>query len=237
MKDSLFKKGTFLSGGQQQRLCIARALAFNPEIILLDEPTSALDPTMVSEVLSVVRKLADEGMTMMVVTHEMKFARDVSTRVFFMDQGIIYEEGSPKQIFEEPKRERTRGFINKIRTYLFEIRSRAFDFYALNSGIEEFGRKQMLTPKQINNIQLVTEELLMNQLLTKGGDAVDIDVNVGYAEESGEVALTLTYGGSLFNPLEGDGSDEDLSVLIVKRVARMSKWESDAGRNKLRVIL
>ena len=94
----------------------------------------------------------------------------------------------------------------------------------------------MLTPKQINNIQLVTEELLMNQLLTKG-DAVDIDVNVGYAEESGEVALTLTYGGSLFNPLEGDGSDEDLSVLIVKRVARMSKWESDAGRNKLRVIL
>ena len=226
-----------LSGGQKQRVAIARTLAMHPEIVLFDEPTSALDPTMVSEVLSVVRKLADEGMTMMVVTHEMKFARDVSTRVFFMDQGIIYEEGSPKQIFEEPKRERTRGFINKIRTYLFEIRSRAFDFYALNSGIEEFGRKQMLTPKQINNIQLVTEELLMNQLLTKGGDAVDIDVNVGYAEESGEVALTLTYGGSLFNPLEGGGSDEDLSVLIVKRVARMSKWESDAGRNKLRVIL
>lgn len=93
-----------LSGGQKQRVAIARCLAMEPEIILFDEPTSALDPTMVSEVLSVIRRLAKEGMTMAIVTHEMAFARDVSNRVFYMDQGLIYEEGSPKQIFDAPKK-------------------------------------------------------------------------------------------------------------------------------------
>ncbi|WP_340123585.1 amino acid ABC transporter ATP-binding protein [Methylobacter svalbardensis] len=91
-----------LSGGQQQRVAIARCLAMEPEIILFDEPTSALDPTMIREVLSVIRRLAKEGMTMAIVTHEMDFARDVSNRVLYMDEGIIYEEGPPEQIFENP---------------------------------------------------------------------------------------------------------------------------------------
>ena len=94
-----------LSGGQKQRVAIARCLAMNPEIILFDEPTSALDPTMVSEVLSVIRLLAKDGMTMAIVTHEMDFARSVSTRVFYMDEGVIYEQGSPEEIFENPRLE------------------------------------------------------------------------------------------------------------------------------------
>ena len=93
---------TSLSGGQKQRVAIARALAMKPEILLFDEPTSALDPTMVGEVLSVIRQLADEGMTMLIVTHEMKFAHDVSTRIFFMYDGYIHEDGSPEQVFENP---------------------------------------------------------------------------------------------------------------------------------------
>ena len=93
-----------LSGGQKQRVAIARTLAMKPEIVLFDEPTSALDPTMISEVLAVIRKLAREGMTMMIVTHEMKFARDVSTRVFYMDEGVIFEEGPPEQIFRQPEK-------------------------------------------------------------------------------------------------------------------------------------
>ena len=105
-----------LSGGQKQRVAIARCLAMEPEIILFDEPTSALDPTMVSEVLSVIRRLAKQGMTMAIVTHEMDFAREVSTRVFYMDQGIIYEEGPPEVVFEAPVRERTRDFIGKVRS-------------------------------------------------------------------------------------------------------------------------
>ena len=92
-----------LSGGQKQRVAIARCLAMDPEIILFDEPTSALDPTMVSEVLSVMRRLARDGMTMAIVTHEMEFARDVSNRVFYMDEGLIYEEGTPEQIFDNPR--------------------------------------------------------------------------------------------------------------------------------------
>jgi polar amino acid transport system ATP-binding protein len=125
-----------LSGGQKQRVAIARTLAMKPEIVLFDEPTSALDPTMVSEVLAVIRKLAADGMTMMIVTHEMKFARDVSTRVLYMDEGIIFEEGTPQQIFTEPKTEKTRAFVHKIKTFTYEIRSKSFDLYSLNAGIE-----------------------------------------------------------------------------------------------------
>lgn len=103
-----------LSGGQQQRVAIARALAMNPDVMLFDEPTSALDPEMVGEVLSVMRELADGGMTMIVVTHEMGFARDVADRVIFMDEGVIMEEGTPKELFTNPKNERTQEFLKCV---------------------------------------------------------------------------------------------------------------------------
>jgi polar amino acid transport system ATP-binding protein len=103
-----------LSGGQKQRIAIARALAMNPEVMLFDEPTSALDPEMVKEVLDVIKGLAKEGMTMMIVTHEMGFAKEVGTRLIFMDEGIILEEGHPKEIFENPKEERTKLFFSKV---------------------------------------------------------------------------------------------------------------------------
>lgn len=103
-----------LSGGQKQRVAIARALAMNPEIMLFDEPTSALDPEMVGEVLEVVRQLAADGMTMVIVTHEMGFAREVANRVLFMDGGIIEEEGTPEEVFGAPKSLRTQSFLNKV---------------------------------------------------------------------------------------------------------------------------
>jgi len=103
-----------LSGGQQQRVAIARALAMNPDIMLFDEPTSALDPEMVGEVLDVIKQLARDGMTMVIVTHEMGFAREVCDRVLFMDEGVIAEEGQPAQVFSSPKNERTRAFLSKV---------------------------------------------------------------------------------------------------------------------------
>ena len=103
-----------LSGGQKQRVAIARALAMNPEVMLFDEPTSALDPEMVGEVLDVMKSLVKEGMTMVVVTHEMGFAKNVSDRVIFMDQGVIVEDESPKELFENPKHERTKNFLSKV---------------------------------------------------------------------------------------------------------------------------
>ncbi|MCC8067273.1 MAG: amino acid ABC transporter ATP-binding protein [Clostridiales bacterium] len=103
-----------LSGGQKQRVAIARALAMDPEIMLFDEPTSALDPEMVGEVLEVMKQLAKSGMTMVIVTHEMGFAREVASRVLFMDQGIIMEQGTPEQIFSNPQNERTKLFLSKV---------------------------------------------------------------------------------------------------------------------------
>ncbi len=106
-----------LSGGQKQRVAIARALAMEPDVLLFDEPTSALDPEMVGEVLAVIKQLANEGLTMVIVTHEMAFARDVSSRVVFMDKGVIEEEGPPEQIFNHPKSERTKAFLNRFMNY------------------------------------------------------------------------------------------------------------------------
>ena len=103
-----------LSGGQQQRVAIARALAMHPKVMLFDEPTSALDPEMVGEVLDVMRALANEGMTMVIVTHEMGFAREVGDRLLFVDEGRIIESGVPREVFENPKEERTRSFLSKV---------------------------------------------------------------------------------------------------------------------------
>lgn len=113
MDQYLKAKPKQLSGGQKQRVAIARALSMEPDVLLFDEPTSALDPEMVGEVLKVMKELADEGLTMLVVTHEMGFAKEVSDRVVFMDQGVIVEEGSPEQIFNNPTQERTREFLKR----------------------------------------------------------------------------------------------------------------------------
>jgi putative lysine transport system ATP-binding protein len=104
-----------ISGGQKQRVAIARAMAMDPEVLLFDEPTSALDPEMVGEVLSVMRDLAKSGMTMLVVTHEMAFARDVSRRVVYMNDGVICEQGSPERIFGDPQKQETRDFLARFR--------------------------------------------------------------------------------------------------------------------------
>jgi polar amino acid transport system substrate-binding protein len=137
-----------LSGGQKQRVAIARALAMKPEVILFDEPTSALDPTMVGEVLSVIRQLAQEGMTMLIVTHEMKFAHDVSTRIFFMYDGYIHEDGSPEQVFENPVHSATKAFIQRIRKEKFEIGGPDFDFLGMHSAISAFCHKYGISEKE-----------------------------------------------------------------------------------------
>lgn len=114
LKDKAAEYPVRLSGGQRQRVAIARALAMDPDILLFDEPTSALDPEMVGEVLNVMKELAEDGMTMVVVTHEMGFAREVSDRVIFIDQGVIQEENEPKEFFAHPKNPRLKDFLNKV---------------------------------------------------------------------------------------------------------------------------
>src|SRR5438128_11956438 len=114
LKDRMDHYPSQLSGGQQQRVAIARALAMDPKVMLFDEPTSALDPEYIHEVLDVMKRLAEEGMTMMVVTHEMGFAKEVADSIIFFDQGQIVERGSPEEIFDRPGHERTKAFVSKI---------------------------------------------------------------------------------------------------------------------------
>ncbi len=114
MRDKADTYPAMLSGGQKQRIAIIRALAMNPEVMLFDEPTSALDPEMVGEVLDLIRELADEGMTMVIVTHEMGFAKEVATRVMFVDEGIIKEQNTPKAFFDNPQNPRLKEFLSKV---------------------------------------------------------------------------------------------------------------------------
>ncbi|MBQ8966578.1 MAG: ATP-binding cassette domain-containing protein [Ruminococcus sp.] len=214
-----------LSGGQKQRVAIARAIAMKPEILLFDEPTSALDPTMVGEVLSVIRSLAKEGMTMMIVTHEMKFARDVSTRVFYMDEGGIYEEGSPSEIFESPKKEKTRIFIKRLKQLQLKITSADVDFVSFVSQIEDFGRRNLLSPRAIRNMQLCFEELAVQNILPAVGDeGLPVDITAEYSEQDGTAVMTIAYGGRKYDPLtEGD----ELSAMMIKKLANSAEFSFD----------
>lgn len=186
-----------LSGGQKQRVAIARALAMHPQILLFDEPTSALDPTMVSEVLSVIRDLAGTGLTMLLVTHEMRLARHVSNRVFFMKDGEIYEEGSPEQIFEHPLREGTRNFIFRIRSWTCILSPSSRDFHGMTGSLEKFCKDQFLGRRQAMNCQLAVEELVVSFLLpaveSAGQGAFHMTLFAG--EEGAERKLMIDCSG------------------------------------------
>ncbi len=225
-----------LSGGQKQRVAIARCLAMDPEIILFDEPTSALDPTMISEVLAVIRRLAKGGMTMAIVTHEMEFARDVSTRVFYMDEGVIYEEGAPKDIFDHPKKEKTRAFIQQLRILKHEIGSQDFDLYKLNADIGAFCAKHTIDKNVVGNILLIAEEVLVNMLLPKKRAGQTITLALEYAEKRGEFQILFDYPGKSHNPLL-DKSKDNFALMIVKKKAKKTRHAYVKGMNQLSISI
>jgi polar amino acid transport system ATP-binding protein len=207
-----------LSGGQQQRVAIVRAVAMDPKILLFDEPTSALDPTMIGEVLSVIRKLAAEGMTMMIVTHEMSFAREVSNRVFFMDEGVIYEEGTPEEIFEAPKKDKTRQFIRRLKVFETSFSKKNFDSPGQFAGIEQFGIRQMINRRLINSMLTVAEELCMQIILPILGGEDELHLLFEYSDTgNGIVDMEVSYTGRDVNPLE---EGESLSVTLIRNVCR-----------------
>jgi len=179
-----------LSGGQKQRVAIARCLSMHPDVILFDEPTSALDPTMVSEVLGVIRDVAKKGITMLIVTHEMKFARDVSSRVFYMDKGVIYEDGTPEQIFEHPQKTWTKVFINRIRAYDFTVDNHEYDEYALFGGLYEFARRYGLSHHQTVRIEKLIKAA-MRLCFRNTPAARDINLRVTYSEVADEVKVKI----------------------------------------------
>ena len=209
-----------LSGGQKQRVAIARALAMQPRIMLFDEPTSALDPAMVSEVISVMQDLANSGQTMLVVTHEMRLARDLSTRIFYMDQGGIYEDGTPEQIFTAPEGEMTRRFIFRIRSWEQELTPGTVDMYEVMGSLVEFCDKQFMGQNASNNCQLAVEELTTGYLqpaLERAGedDGSKARLILNAGEEGREMKLVVNVSAlpeayaaidAAFD-VEGDGQD------------------------------
>lgn len=177
-----------LSGGQKQRAAIARCLSMKPDCILFDEPTSALDPTMVSEVLSVIRRLAAKGMTMIIVTHEMRFARDVSSRIIFLSHGVIQEDGTPEQIFSNPQNDEMRMFIQHTQRLRYDLPNIDSDIYQLYSNINSFCMRFSLQHLSFS-LQLVLEELLMET----AKDIRPVSVELLYGEDDNSLWLHLLF--------------------------------------------
>ncbi len=220
-----------LSGGQKQRVAIVRALAMRPKIMLFDEPTSALDPTMVGEVLSVIRNLAKAGMTLVIVTHEMKFARDVSSRVFYMDQGIVFEEGSPEQIFKQPKHERTRLFVQQLHSFRREILSPDFDFVETANALDEFALRQALAPEQRLKFQQIFEELcvaLILPALPSGGFCLEF--NAACNEGGDRCEAAMVWPGARYNPLE---QGDPLAITLALAKTKSNDYAYTEGVNRL----
>ena len=207
LKDKALNYPRELSGGQKQRVAIARGLAMSPEILLFDEPTSALDPTMVSEVLSVIKSLAERGLTMLVVTHEMRFARDVSSRVFYMDRGELWEAGPPEQIFRHPKRQETHDFIFRVRSWNWEIRDLDFDYHAMMGSLEHFCARQFLGNRIANSCQLVMEELVTQQLIPVARAHGLVDPGI-------TLVLSVAEGGERANLVAECGSFEAAGISL-----------------------
>lgn len=191
MSEKVFSYPETLSGGQKQRVAIARTLAMDPEVILFDEPTSALDPTMVGEVLYVVKKLAQSGRTMVLVTHEMNFARDVSNRVFYMDEQGIYEDGPTEQIFGNPKREKTRRFIQRLRCLEMDYYPESGNLIEDMKKIEQYGDKLEFSRNRINKMQLLFEEVCVQTLTGVGR----VHVEWVYSIEKDILSMTVSHAG------------------------------------------
>lgn len=216
LADKAYNYPDELSGGQKQRVAIARALAMDPEILLLDEPTSALDPTMVGEVQAVIRNLAENGMTLMIVTHEMRFAKEIANRIFYMDEGGIYEDGTPEQIFNNPQKEKTIRFIKRLKVFEYDINSKSFDFIEFNNMLEEYGKKNQIPNKTIMRALSVFEELAVQIIIPEMSDIFKLNAAFEYSEDEKTLTIVVKYDGK---PFDVRDSDNILSLKIAQNAS------------------
>ncbi len=224
-----------LSGGQKQRAAIARCLAMHPEFILFDEPTSALDPTMVDEVLSVIRKLVKQGLSCIIVTHEMNFARNAATRVFYMDEKGIYESGSPADIFDHPQKEKTRIFINKLKIFENEYGAAQIDLYEVMGQVSEYCLKYDMNKRETNRINLICEEYLTHLLRRNVADE-KIKITVRYNESDNSKELIFKDNFPAENHIESKDFDE-ISAKLIKGFSEQVDYQYLEGFNTLNIVM
>ena len=225
-----------LSGGQQQRIAIARTLAMDPDIILFDEPTSALDPGMIGEVQSVIRMLAKSGITMMIVTHEMDFARKISNKVLFMDEGGIYEEGTPKEIFEHPKKPNTIRFIKRLTSLTYKIETDDYDFTDAYDELQQYAEKLLIENERISDLQIAIEEIVVNNIM-EATDHPEVLIRVDYSEKQDLLSLSIRYKGEHHDPKNSDNELflEMLNEPTTELVDRVIESDNDIYNNLIEV--
>ncbi|MDO4219222.1 MAG: amino acid ABC transporter ATP-binding protein [Synergistaceae bacterium] len=227
-----------LSGGQKQRVAIVRTLAVGSEIILFDEPTSALDPTMVNEVETVISQLSKKNFTMILVTHDMRFAQSISTRVMYLDEGGIYEEGTPSDIFQHPKKPKTIVFIKQLQSIEFELNSDGSDFLTFYTQLRQFANKMDISHNIRDSLQVVFEELVFNILIPKYKEQnidYNIHVAIGFSPKDDAAGLVCTY-----NNLKISIDDEADSMpwkIIKGYTKKIEQFEEGDGNQSFKLIV
>jgi len=224
-----------LSGGQKQRVAIARCLAMHPEMVLFDEPTSALDPTMVDEVLSVIRKLVRNGLSCIIVTHEMNFAKNIATKVFYMDEQGIYESGTASDIFDNPQKEKTKIFINKLKVFTREYAVAEIDLYEIMRQVSEYCLKYDMRKRETNIIHLICEEYV-TYLRRRSVSDERITVSVRYNENDNSKEVIFKDNFSAGNHLEREDFDA-VSAKLIKGFAKSMEYRRIDGQNVLELKL
>ena len=200
MKRQYLNYPSSLSGGQKQRVAIARALAMEPDVILFDEPTSALDPIMVGEIKTIMKKLASEGQTMLIVTHDMELAEEVASRILYLDQGVVYEDNTPEIIFNNPKRARTKAFIENLNVLKTSIHTN-YNHEQIDEEVEKFISDLKIDDKSASKIRIVYDDFLFGTLIEKH-NIKDIRLIVSYDQKKSNVYVNCKYSGDNTNLLK-----------------------------------
>lgn len=226
MKRQYLNYPSSLSGGQKQRVAIARALVMEPEIILFDEPTSALDPYMVNEVKEIMKKLASAGQTMIIVTHDMSLAEEVANRVFYMDQGVIYEDNTPEVIFHNPTRSRTKAFVDNLNVLKISVHGDYWDRVdSIEKQVEAYINSLKVSENETNKIYSVLDglcELFVNKYKCK-----DIRILFSYNTKKQKFYTVIKYSGKFVNILDND----TVASSRVKNIANIILHEKDNEKN------
>ena len=236
LSDKAFAYPRTLSGGEKQRAAIARTLAMKPEIILLDEPTNALDPMMRGEVEAVIRMMAAQGHTMVIVTHEMELVRQICTRVVYVDSGGICEEGTPEQIFDRPEHTSTRRFVRALRVLEFNVQSRDFDFIGTQTTVAEFAYRNGVPKNLLDRMQSVIEELFQ-MVIIQPEQENKMHIAFEYNNREPSISGVIRFSGPAVDP--DDPAYFFSWPIIVKRASEVTVEQAEEGAftNRVNIVI